>query len=112
MLKAAPEKRLQMTAKLAWQIYDAERELMEVLREAPEFKELELEREKRRYDRQGEYIKQMAQSLNPETTLQEARDTLWALTGRDLYRMLVIERGWSADEYEQWLARLLTQSIL
>ena len=28
-------------------------------------------------------------------------------TGRSLYRMLVIERGWSSDDYEHWLANTL-----
>ena len=26
--------------------------------------------------------------------------------------MLVIERGWSSDEYEHWLAELLIQTLL
>jgi hypothetical protein len=32
---------------------------------------------------------------------------MWMLTGRDLYRMLVLERGWSSDDYEAWLASAL-----
>lgn len=106
--KSAP-KRLKITAKLARQMYDAEKELMDILRGAsvlsPEFRELEKEREERRYMRQGEFVKQLTDS-------PKARDILWALTGRDLYRMLVIERGWSSDEYEKWLAELLVKSLL
>ncbi len=45
-------------------------------------------------------------------TLQKARDILWTLTGRDMYRMLVIERGWTSDEYEKWLAQILVKSLL
>lgn len=116
--KESPKKRLSTTAKLARQMYDAERELMDILRGAsvvaPEFKELEQEREMRRYERQGEYIKKFMkdQSLAKGLTLQQARDILWVLTGRDMYRMFVIERGWTSDEYEQWLARHLIQSLL
>ena len=44
--------------------------------------------------------------------LPKISDILWAFTGRDLYRMLVIERGWSSDEYEHWLAELLIQTLL
>jgi AcrR family transcriptional regulator len=118
MQETSPKKRLSITAKLARQIYDAERELMDILRGAavvaPEFKELEQEREKRRYERQGEYVKKMMQEklLVKGLTLQKARDILWTLTGRDLYRMLVIERGWKSDEYEKWLTQLLVKSLL
>ncbi len=118
MKEESAQARLNITARLARQIYDAERELMDILRSAsvvaPEFKELEQEREKRRYERQGEFINQMMKknSLAKGLTLQKARDTLWALTGRDLYRMLVVEQGWSSDAYEKWLSQLLTKSLL
>jgi hypothetical protein len=44
-------------------------------------------------------------------SLSKARDILWAFTGRDLYRMLVIERGWTSDEYEKWLLELLKATL-
>jgi AcrR family transcriptional regulator len=118
MQAESPQKRLSLTAKLARQIYDAERELMDILRGAavvaPEFKELEQEREKRRYERQGEFVKNMMKekSLAKGLTLQKARDILWALTGRDMYRMFVIERDWSSEEYEKWLKAVLASSLL
>lgn len=118
MQEQSPIKCLSITAKLSRQIYDAERELMDILRGAsvvaPEFKELEQEREQRRYERQGEYIKKMmkTKSLAKGLTLQKARDILWTLTGRDMYRMLVVEREWTSDEYEEWLAQLLINSLL
>lgn len=118
MHEVSPKKRLHITAKIARQIYDAERELMDILRGASvvasELKELEREREKRRYERQGEYVKKLMKeaSLAKGLTLQKARDILWTLTGRDLYRMLVVERLWTPDQYEKWLAQLLVQSLL
>jgi AcrR family transcriptional regulator len=118
MQETLPTKRLNVTAKLARQIYDAERGLMDILRGAsvvaPEFKELEQEREKRRYERQGEYVKKMLheKSLAKGLTLEKARDILWTLTGRDIYRMFVIERKWTSDEYEKWLSQLLIRSLL
>jgi AcrR family transcriptional regulator len=118
MQKKSPKKCLFVTAKLARQIYDAERGMMDILRSAsvvaPEFKELEQEREQRRYERQEEYIKKMMEwkCLAKELTFQKARDILWALTGRDIYRMFVIERGWTSGDYEKWLASLLVKSLL
>lgn len=118
MQEQSPEKRLSITAKLARHIYDAERELMDLLRGAsvvaPEFKELEQEREQRRYERQGEYVKKMMKEkvLAKGLTLGKARDILWTLTSRDLYRMCVVERGWTSDAYEKWLAQLLIKSLV
>lgn len=118
MREKSAKKRLIITAKLSRQIYDAERGVMDILRSAavlsPEFKELEQEREQRRYERQGEYVKKLMDEnfLAKGLTLSRARDILWALTGRDLYRMFVIERGRSSDEYEEWLAQLLINSLL
>ena len=42
----------------------------------------------------------------------EIRDAFLALTSLTLYRMLVKERGWAADRYEQWLGDLLIASLL
>lgn len=118
MQEKSPEKRLSITAKLSRQMYDAERELMDILRSAsvvaPEFKELEQEREKRRYERQGTYVRKMMEEkiLAKGITIEKARDILWTLTSRDMYRMVVMERGWTSDEYEKWLAQLLVKSLL
>jgi AcrR family transcriptional regulator len=113
-----PQERLLYSAKIARQIYDAEKSQMDVFRGAavlaPEFKELEQEREKRRYARQEVTIEAMAQekSLSKNLSLSQARDILWALTGRDLYRMLVIEQGWTSAKYEKWLSQVLSSALM
>jgi hypothetical protein len=110
----SPENRLRACAKLARSIYDAEGSLIDILRGAPESKELEHEREMRRFERQKEYIQKLSEdkALKKELTLEKARDILWALTGRDIYRMFVLERNWPSDEYENWLAKQLIESLL
>ena len=50
--------------------------------------------------------------LNPALTENEARDIQWTFTARDLYRLLVVERGWSADRYEQWLADAMVATLV
>jgi AcrR family transcriptional regulator len=113
----SPKERLLIAAKMARQIYDAEREQMDIFRGAsvlsPDLKELEAEREKRRYKRQEATMRETSRKrlLNKKLTLAKARDILWALTGRDLYRLLVIERGWSSVEYEAWLGKLLADIL-
>jgi len=81
---------------------------------APEFKELEKEREMRRYSRQEVTIKAMVREKSLAKGLSEAkaRDILWAFTGRDMYRMLVVEQGWASEEYEKWLAQLLINNLM
>ncbi len=113
-----PHKRLKITASIARQIYDAESSQFSILRGAsildPLFKELEMERESRRYQRQKETVQAMTseKAFTDRFSLSKIRDILWAFTGRDLYRMLVLERGWSSDEYEKWLAEWLIQALL
>ncbi len=113
-----PRRRLEITASIARQLYDAEKAQLSFLRGAsildPVFKGLEIERERRRHHRQKETVEAMASEMafTDNLSLSKIRDILWAFTGRDLYRMLVVERGWSSDEYEMWLADLLIQTLL
>lgn len=118
MHEASMQKRMAITAKMACQIYDAERGLVDILRGAsvvaPEFKELEQEREDRRYERQADFVKALIKekALAKGLTLEKARDILWALTGRDLYRLFVVERGWTLEQYEKWLTNALSKALL
>ena len=81
---------------------------------APELAKLEQQREDLRYERQEMMILSLreAASLRPGLDPRTARDILWMLTGRDVYRMLVRERGWSAEKYQDWVADALVQSLL
>lgn len=114
----SPEERLGISAKIARQLYDAERAQMNIFQGAavlaPEFKEFEKEREMRRYNRQEVTIKAMIKekSLKKDISEVKARDILWALTGRDLYRMFVLEQRWTSDEYEKWLTQLLISTLV
>ncbi|HEX2711913.1 MAG TPA: TetR/AcrR family transcriptional regulator [Candidatus Acidoferrales bacterium] len=115
---AHPEERLRGVAKITRSVYDTEREEMNLLRGAvvvaPEFAELEREREQRRFERQLVNLKLLAaaKALRKDLTVGTARDVLWALTGREPYRLLVIEKKWSPDQYEKWLGDLLIQALL
>jgi AcrR family transcriptional regulator len=110
--------KLKIAAKLSRQLYDAEYQEMECLRGAtmidPAFKQLEQERETRRYQRQSKTVSVMAEEgmFTKNISRVKARDILWAFTGRDFYRMFVIERGWSSDDYEHWLADALIKTLL
>lgn len=118
MKEECPRKHLAISAKIARQMYDAERAQMDIFRSAsvlsPEFKVIEQEREERRYRREEKSVKLMMKqgAILKHLSLDEARDILWAFTGRDMYRMFVVERQWSSDQYEKWLKELLIKSLL
>jgi AcrR family transcriptional regulator len=50
--------------------------------------------------------------LAPRLTREEARDVVWTLISPEVYRLLVLERGWSAGMYEQWLGDSLRAALL
>jgi AcrR family transcriptional regulator len=51
-------------------------------------------------------------ALAPGLTVERARDLIWLHTAPDTYRLLVLERGWSQDDYERWFATSLAAALL
>ncbi len=113
-----PETRLRLAARIARQIHDAQSVTFDLLRGsgvvAPELAKLERQREDLRYERQERMIISLrdAKRLRPELNYATARDIFWVLTGKDLHRMLVHERGWSSQKYQNWLADTLVRSLM
>ena len=69
---------------------------------------------RRRDSGQGQIAGLLARTgaLRPELTERDAADIIHALMSPELYRMLVIERGWSPGRYEKWLAEALAAQLL
>ena len=44
--------------------------------------------------------------------LEDASETIWAISSGEVYTLLVIDRGWSVEKYKQWLVNVLTKLIL
>jgi len=113
-----PSERLALAARISRQIYDAEVPVENLLRGAgmlaPEFAKVEGERESLRYEMQVGQIDFLLKikALRRGLDRQSGRDVLWCLTGRDLYRMLVRERGWAPAKYETWLGEELKRALL
>jgi AcrR family transcriptional regulator len=113
-----PAARLRTVAGITRRVYDAERAELGLLQGAaavaPELAALGQEQEHSRYESQAAVIEALAisEQLRPELSRQDARDILWALTGRDTYRMLVVDRAWPPERYESWLADLLVSALL
>jgi len=51
-------------------------------------------------------------ALRPDLDVARATDILWTLNHPNVYRLLVNDRGWTADEHEAWLGDLLCSQLL
>jgi AcrR family transcriptional regulator len=111
-----PRERLRFPARIARRIYESEHSVLDLLRGAgtvaPTLARSEAERECTRYDAQANMIQFLVRSRTLRPDPQHARDILWSLTSRDLYRLLVRERGWTAQQYEDWLADTLVEALV
>jgi AcrR family transcriptional regulator len=76
-------------------------------------RKLEQEFEDIRYRMQEERIQLLfaQRKSKPGLDLLSARRILWMYTSRDIYRMLVLEGGWTADRYQEWLAETLSEAL-
>lgn len=50
--------------------------------------------------------------LRPGLTVEQARDTIWALTSVEVFDLLVQRRGWSLDDYTEWLGRAMGDAVV
>jgi AcrR family transcriptional regulator len=113
-----PREILATAASITRLIYDAEiRELGSIHRPgivSAGLRKLEQDLEKQRYDRQEIVVRRLvdAAALRRGLRVAAARDILWSLTSGELYRLLVLERRWTPDDYEKWLAALLAAALL
>ena len=113
-----PEEILRITASISRIILDTERAEIGLMRGvsalSPELKAIETELEAVRFRRQEARARLLVKTAPAARRLGLARvrDILWMYTGRDVYRMLVLERGWSSDEYENWLAETLIKALM
>jgi len=113
-----PEERLRLAARIARQIHETQSATFDLLRGAgvvaPELAALEQRRECVRYERQESTAILLRDSgrLRAGLDYSTARDLFWMFTSRDIFRMLVRERGWSAQRYEDWLAQTLITTLM
>jgi AcrR family transcriptional regulator len=56
-----------------------------------------------------EILRAKGASLQPGTNVRTAVDTLWLLMAPDHYNRLVLQRNWSRQKYQRWLAVLIAQ---
>ncbi len=112
-----PVRLIMLTAHVARAVYESESSELGLLRGAsgfsPSLRKLEQEFEQIRFDIQEERVKRLfAQSKAKKgLELEAARRILWMYSSRDVYRMLVREGGWSAEQYQVWLSETLVKAL-
>ena len=112
------ETRLRLAAGVARQIRGAQSAAFDLMRSAgvvaPELAKLAQQRERLRYEKEEGVIDFLRESggLRRGLTHKKARDIFWVLSGGDVYRMLVGERGWSPEQYQDWLGETLVDALL
>ena len=53
-----------------------------------------------------------AHALGPELRERDAADIIHALMSPEIYRLLVVDRGWTPERYEAWLTGILIDQLL
>ena len=94
-------------------LYSGAADLLDIIRSAghadPDIAALWREGEGRRRAGQAPVVKQWAAAGALRAGLGEraAADLVWSLLSPDLYRLLVVESGWSLPKYRSWLVASL-----
>jgi AcrR family transcriptional regulator len=70
--------------------------------------------QQKRADGQSRIARSLARTraLRPGLRERDAADLIHALMSPELYRLLVIDRGWAPARYQQWLASVLTDQLV
>ena len=60
----------------------------------------------------GRLSRPQKKALRPGLGVARAADILWTLNHPDLYWLLVNERGWTPEQFEEWLGDALCSQLL
>jgi AcrR family transcriptional regulator len=113
-----PRRRLQILARNGRLILERVSPIYEVLRGAaaadPAIASLWELNKTQRFAGQSELVRILAvrDHLGKGLTVRMAADILFAIGSPETYRLLVVDRGWSADRFERWYADTLAQLLL
>jgi AcrR family transcriptional regulator len=113
-----PQRQLRLTARNSRLVKARAAKLMKVIRDAasadPEAAALWGRIQSDFYDIQRPIVESLRskRSLRPGLDVDRATDLLWTLNHPDLWHLLVGERGWTPDQYEQWFGDIVCQQLL
>lgn len=113
-----PERQLRLTARNSRLVKVRAGALLKVIRSAasaePETAQLWARIQKEFYENQRAIVKALAakDAIRPGLGVDRAADILWTLNHPDVWHLLVGERGWTPEEYEQWFGDSACSQLL
>jgi AcrR family transcriptional regulator len=113
-----PARQLRLNARNSRIVKERAGALMEILRNAapadPELGALWNRIQAEFYDNQRSIVEVLERknALKAGLDVSRATDILWALNHPSLYRLLVGDRGWTPERYEEWLADAFCSELL
>ncbi|MEU6809346.1 helix-turn-helix domain-containing protein [Streptomyces sp. NPDC046831] len=113
-----PQDQLRHQVDGARDIYERVGELLEVLRNAAvgneEIAPLWEQNKQQRYEVQARLVTALAEKhpLPSGLSVERATDTSYTLLGPEVYHLLVSERGWSSQEWADWVHAGLCRHLL
>ncbi|WP_426228462.1 TetR/AcrR family transcriptional regulator [Pseudarthrobacter sp. DSP2-3-2b1] len=116
--EADPERKLRLVAAQARRVKAQSGALLEMIRTAAsvdsEIADLWAGIEAKLLAVQRAIIEQLhaSGSLAPSLNVSRATDILWALNHPNMWQLLVPSRGWTDEEYEQWLGDAFCSQLL
>ena len=119
-IRAETDPRRQVQAYAATQpgIHRRAGPVLRALRDAragdPELAALWQELELRRLEGQTTFVAYLARqgALREGLSVERGADALWALCALAVRDLLVLERGWTDDDYREWLAAMIEATLL
>lgn len=115
--EADPEQALaafaRVTSAINQRTHDIHRVLVSAADSDPAAADLLTELQRQRARGQGEVVRALHRrgALRPGLSNREAADLVHAVMSPELFRLLVVDRGWSPARYERWLAATLAQQL-
>lgn len=110
------KRQIQMFAKRIQLLMSHIAQLFEVMKSAsktePEIKRLLKKYVDGRFQGMGFFVDCVTANGALRVNKLTATETVWLLTSAEVYNLLIVERGWSSEEYEMWLSQTLTDFLL
>jgi AcrR family transcriptional regulator len=112
------QRQLQMFAQVVASNLDQVAAISEVMTDAskvePDFDRILQKLHKQRLEHMTAAVQQIAVNGPFRANVDDkyALNTIWTLTSPDVFLLLTRDRGWSKEEYAEWLADMLTRALL
>jgi AcrR family transcriptional regulator len=111
MGRGTHRQRAAAAARLLAGIYSRTSPVLKVMREAAASDDEMADELRQARERQRRDVAGAARLMTGRPPTAEERDGLWAVTSPDVYLLLVENSGWTADQYEAWMAETLERVV-